>query len=660
MDIRPDRLPRYAALLVPVLVAVSVAPRIVLSLLALVLVPGYVLSTALFEERWNRGVAAAALGAAMLAAAVYAADWLAVPVNTGTLAVYVLLFAAAYVYRGRPWKLLDGGNAADRSSLYLSGIAVLAVATWFLPVSGMHAPLFADPAVEGTLARLIAAAGEIPATWEPFAAIAVHHQPGFASITAAVHMVSGVPIPRVILVVGGLVHALFPLAVFMLADVYLERREAVVAGFIALLAAFPAYSFVAGMNSANLGFVLGVVLAAAAARFLRDRTGSLPVLALLATGTVLVHPLGLVVAGFLLLPEAMRAAAAAWNGDAAVRRTLLEAGAAVAGLPVLLSLPYYRPILGSGPAAAAEQFAIQSSYILPGSGLSLFHVIEPFYVNFLNWSGGWHVPPDAALLAAVFNPLASVLLIAAAITVYRNRRGAEWAAVVGTTWYVTFLLFSTVQAAIRVEFPLHSFIYPSRVKFLFAIPVAVLSAAALRDITVSVRGRTVPVLLAAVLVLSPLALLATAGHLLQLAGDPVVADTDRDAIAWLDRNVPGNAVVLNTVTDVEAGAFIGGPAQWIPAYTGNPVVFPATSITGDVTRLQDRRRFMDAIRNGSAETFQVLLDRYNVSYIYLSRNSMDGRGVEKPINPEAVQRLCSCPVVYGNEDVTVLATHDSR
>lgn len=656
MELRGSHLSRYVLVLAPVLLAAIVAPRIVVSLAAVVLLPGYILSTNLFDGIWNRGIAAVPLGAAMLATAVYGAKFIPIPLNTGTIMVYVLMFIVIWLFGNRQPDLMEYRLTIDRNSVYISGIALLAVATRLLPVSKMNAPLFADPAVEGTLAKLIASASQIPGTWEPFAPIALHHQPGFASITAAVHILSGIPVPRVILVFGGLIHALFPLAVFTLADVYLERRKAVVAGFVALLAAFPAYSFVAGMNSANLGFVLAVVLAAAAARFLREEKGTPPVLAVLATGTVLVHPLGLIVAGFFLLPETVRKMVAARNTGDAMPRTLLQAGAAVAALPVLLSLPYYWPILGSGSAAATEQFAIQSSYILSGSGLSIFHVIEPFYVNVLNWSGGWHVPPDAALLAIVFNPLASALLIAAVTAVYRNRQGLEWPVVAGVAWYVILLLFSTVQAAAQVAFPFHAFIYPSRVKFLFAVPIALLSAAALRDTTVPLRGRQVPVLLAAVLLLSPVSLYAVAGHLNELASDPVVADTDRAAIAWLDRNVPEDAAVLNTVTDVEAGAFIGGPAQWIPAYTGNPVVFPATSITGDVSQLQDRRRFMDAMRNGSATKFQALLDTYNVSYIYLSSNSMDGRGDDHRVDHEDIAVLCQCRTAYSNEDVTVLAT----
>ncbi|MFB6294578.1 MAG: hypothetical protein ABEI97_02355, partial [Candidatus Nanohaloarchaea archaeon] len=480
----------------------------------------------------------------------------------------------------------------------------------------MHAPLFADPAVEGTFAKLIATTGSIPATWEPFAPIALHHQPGFASITAAIHLLSGVPIPRVILVLSALVHVMFPLAVYVLADRYLPQRDAIIAAFVAVLAAFPTYSFVAGMNSANLGFFMAVVLAALSIRYLNSpEDRMLPVLALLAAGTVLVHPLGLVVYAFLAAPAAVRQLLAAGPARVERLRPLGLLGAATAVLPVTLSLPHYLPLLRGGGELAAEQFAIQSGYILPDGGLSLFHLVEPFYVNFLNRGGGWYVPVDAAMTAAVSNPVATILLIAAAATVYRGCRKWDRAVIAALTWYGVFLVFSTVQAAARVEFPLHSFIYPSRIKFLFAIPIAVLSAASLREVTVDVRGRTVPVLLAAVLVLSPVGLYAVFSHMNTLAADPVVAETDREAIQWLDGNADEDALVLNTLTDVEAGAFIGGPAQWIPAYTGNPVVFPATSITGNVSQLQERRRFMQALRNGDGDRFTALLKEYGVSYI---------------------------------------------
>ncbi len=409
------------------------------------------------------------------------------------------------------------------------------------------------------------------------------------------------------------------------------------------------------MNSANLAFLLGVVLAAVSLPYCRTPDSRLlPLLAVLATGTMLVHPLGLVVAGVLLLPAAVRTAAAAWRAGIQHLRTLLALGGTVFLLPFLLSLPHYLPVLRQGGVLALEQFAIQSAYILPGGQVSLFHLVEPFYVNVLNWWGGWYVPPGSAVAVIVSNPLGTLLLAAAAVAMYRGYRRCDIAVADALAWYVVLFLASTVQAAVRLPFPGHAFIYPSRMKFLFAIPIAVLSAYGLRDVTVEVRGRAVPALLALFLLLSPVALLAVGGYLSQLAAVPVVADADRDAIRWLERNADEEAVVLNTLADVEAGAFVGGPGQWIPAYTGNPVVFPATSITGDVASMQDRRRVMAALRNGSSERFRQLLDEYNVSYIYLSENSMDVRGQVPAVEPEAVQELCGCPVAYGNAEVTIL------
>ncbi len=228
-----------AVLLVsPVAVAGLVAPRIVLAFVALVLFPGYALLGGRVDGAWRRAMTAVAAGAALLAVAVYTASALGIPVTRYTLGAYVLVAAAAYLYR-RPWTGSEFLSGVGRGEAALAGVAMLGVVTRLGPVAGMHAPLFADPAVEGTLARLIAMTGGLPGTWEPFAPLALHHQPGFASVAAALHLVSGVAIPRVVLVLSALVHALFPLAVFLLADTVLERRTAVVAGGVALLAAFP-------------------------------------------------------------------------------------------------------------------------------------------------------------------------------------------------------------------------------------------------------------------------------------------------------------------------------------------------------------------------------------------------------------------------------------
>ncbi len=63
---------------------------------------------------------------------------------------------------------------------------------------------------------------------------------------------------------------------------------------------------------------------------------------------------------------------------------------------------------------------------------------------------------------------------------------------------------------------------------------------------------------------------------------------------------------------------------------------------------------MQALRNTEPDRFTALLEEYGVSYIYLSENSMSGRGTAPQFDPAQVRGMCPCTMVYENEEVTVL------
>ncbi|MFB6207721.1 MAG: DUF6541 family protein [Candidatus Nanohaloarchaea archaeon] len=651
------RPPGWVVKAVPVLAFAALAPRVGLGFLVLLYSPGVMVS-ALAGYRgtsFSNPAVSLVAGMASLSILVYASAFVPPLVFSFLAAAYLFLSILGLVRLGRLWyRRVVSGEEAGNATVAISAVVAAGVLARLLPMASMNAPLFADPAVEGNLARLIATNFGLPAGWEPFAPMALNHQPGYAGITAAIHMISGVEIPRVILLFSGMIHALFPFSVYVLAKTVLEKKEeAVLAAFIALMSSFPLYSFVAGMNSANLGLFMAPVTAALSIDYIRNPgNAKVPFLMVVGLGAMLVHPIGVFVVGLLVLPGALRRFYQALEEGWREVFPVAEMGAAVFLLPLLASLPQYLPILLEG--GASGQFAIQSNYILPGGDLSLFHLLEPFYVNFMNWSGGWYVPADRALFAFLSNPLATVMVAAAAVSLYSAFYNVDRATLTSAAWYVLFLLFSTVQAALRVPFPGHSFIYPTRIKFMFAVPIALLSARGLKEISVRFRGRNLYPLLMALLILSPVGLLSTYQYIEGLSSDPVVSDSDLRAIRWVEKNVGEDEVILNTVTDVEAGAFIGGPGQWIPAYTGNRVVFPATSITGDVRSMQDRMRLMESLREGQEGGFRNLLDEHNVSYVFLSENKMDGRGEENPPPPESVKKMCNCSTVYDNEDATIL------
>lgn len=650
----PPARTRAAIMLVAVLMAVMVAPLFATALL-IVLLPGFVTANALFRRTPapRRVILGFGCGLSIITLLTYLTAFTPAPFRSLLYTVIAGSIGVA-AYRHRDVSL-DRVPRPGWPVVAITVIAFLGILSRVLPVVSMQAPMFADPAVEGTLARLIVQHNGLPSTWAPFLPIDLHHQPGFAGIVAALHTVSGITIPRIVLLLSNLLYALLPLTVYVAGAALFDARRGTVAAFMALLFSFPAFTFVAGMNAANAGFflvplLLGAIIAAADEWDRRHAAG----IALLGAGMTIIHPLPLFVtgltAGTYLLVRFVDAPSRArlWRYG--------KTGAAAFIAPLLATLPYYLSTIRGSSGLARAAWNIQSRYINPDYELALWQVIEPFYTIFHNPYGIWYLDFGNISLTSLLtnNPIANigVFLAVIATAVILRRRDRDGGIIL--LWYLLFLGLSTVQSVLQVRFPGWQFVYPSRMKFFMVLPLSLLlSYATLVRYRIRFRDVAVPVAVAAAVLIAPWSLANTYGYLHHFTAEPDVSAQDREAIDYLGQHAPRDAVVLNMIVDVEAGAFVGGPGQWIPAYTGNPVIFPATSLTGNVSRVQDRTAFMDAINGRDADRFTRLVDRYNVSYIYLSNNTMQARTPYRQPSAGAIRSVCSCEIVFGNTDAAV-------
>ena len=121
----------------------------------------------------------------------------------------------------------------DKHSLILFGIFLFSLIIRLIMVRDLAAPAWVDPVHHATITRLIVTQGILPKSYAPLveASTAGYH-PGFHSVIAFFHWLSGLDIPTAMLLIGQVLNALSVLAVYLLAVTFTRNRTA---GIIAAL-----------------------------------------------------------------------------------------------------------------------------------------------------------------------------------------------------------------------------------------------------------------------------------------------------------------------------------------------------------------------------------------------------------------------------------------
>jgi len=388
-------------------------------------------------------------------------------------------------------------------------------------------------------------------------------------------------------------------------------------------------------------------------------------LTILLTGAMLIHPSFLV---FFLLLMGPYVALFVFRRQHLKERAATVAILAVAFLcallftvPAVLQAPINRGLL-------EEQWTLQARYVNPKQTLSPWCFVEPVFFLFNNPQGAWVAYLEDATFLGVLTTqgagllLSGLFIFAIWLTLRdRNRLGLYLVSV-----YLIFLALSWVQSVYTVPFPGWQALYPSRVKFLIALPVALLLArlfATVRVEDVRLPGALLSLRMLLVGVIAPYPLWALATHLHSLALSSPMSASDQAAIHWIEQHVPNDAVILNTIKDVEAGVFIGGAGQWIPALTGRAVLFPALSLTEEVENpaIANRLTLMEelATRQVSSTRFLKRLRADGVRYVFLSPTMMrTRRTLFPPVGPEPFLASPSYRLAFQREQTYVFAVSD--
>ncbi len=547
-----------------------------------------------------------AAGMSAVAVATYASKIL--PITLDVLIPVTILVSAYALLKNR--KRLP---KPDAFSIVLIAILIAGLATRVYPIKDIQAPLFADPALEGTIARLIIDNQKIPSTWEPFLPIKLEHQPGFASIIAWISA-TGVTISQSILFFTNILHALFPFSIYFLAIRLLkDRLKAVIAAVVALVAAFPTYTFVAGMNSMAAAFFMIPVISGLMLEEAQSRS-KLALIAFLSIGMALIHPVSLFFLAIVSFPLLF------------ATRSLKKIAAGIISavlIPAICVLLVFSPALHS--SLAEEQWNIQKNYVNPDGRLDATSLIDPFFVLFGNPNGAWYFYAETLPSDPMFLIIPAAFMIIFAISTIIIIKSRDNAAKSVFAMLALFMLFSVVQSYFEIRFPGWEYVYPTRIKFFMIVPISlILSYGFASGRAVKTRNYSIPSALLVLLIASPLLLCTISNYLGLLSNYSPVGSGELGAINWIAANTGKNETVLNLVRKTEAGAFIGDAGQWIPALTGRSVVFPATSITDDISdsSVAERMKIMELAQNGSMEEFSNVIRAYGVGYIFVSERTL--------------------------------------
>lgn len=646
--------------LAPIVFMLVFAPSVSLAVFVVVLLPGYCLTELCFCETKTtvpeKVILSVGIGLTVLAFLVYVLSYLNLPFNAYIVLIYILSTSAAFLIKMRPdpRKVASDLKKPSTTTCILCLIFLVSLVARVYPVLDMNAPLFADPAVQGTITRLVVENQGIPETWSPYLPIQLNHQPGFASVITSLSFISDIRIGKLILIFTNFIHALAPLAIYPFAKiVFGDERRALVTTILFAAATFPTYTFFAGMNSGVLAMFLvppGAFLAVKS----MENMNQVPLILLLfvfSVGAVLVHPLYLFFFVLFIVPYIIYRQIEQKKPEAKNSIIILIMSVA---MPFLFVIPHFSGAMETSELAE-KQWENQANLINPRGEVHPSFFVEPVYVMYGNF-GSWYEYPTFSELFK--NTPALVLALLFFYSIYMVLKKRNVFGLLLLSWYILFLGFSTVQSALQVRFPGWQFIYPSRVKFLIGIPISFVLASTFGDnleghdvkISQHISGKLLVVLLASAVSISYMFIYMT-----YFSERTVVSDDDLEAFDWVEKNVADENVVLNPISNVETGAFIGGPGQWIPAETDKRVLYPANSLTGDYERVKDRTEVMEFIDRGGVEEEEFLeeLGRYNITHIYISENRMSSRRKYEWPEPELLEGSEYYEAVFANDDVKI-------
>jgi hypothetical protein len=611
---------------------------LVIPLLLLLWVPGRLLIT-LVEDRlhldWGErsalavGLSMAIVPLVMLWTTTLQLNW----TRAGVILVYTMaalcLAWRTWRKRSRPYHL-----SLHSTDLALAAILIFSLAIRLAMVRDLAAPAWVDPVHHATIMRQIVQEGSFPHSYlATMQSEASGYHPGFHSLAAVFHWLSGLDLPEDLLLLGQVLNAACILGMYLLATTLTKNRQAGL--FAALLAGLfspmPAYYTSWGRYTQLAGLVLlPAALKLILASLEEKQTGwksqlSLWSLAALACGGLFMIHYRVAIFLALLL-------AAILVGESL--RSLDK-------LPLWKSLP---PILGRLVCIACLAFFLT----LPWWPNLFQNMIEPRLA--LKPPGPVPLAVDWGLLTPAYG---TATLVLAAIGLVWSIVRRRWFGPVLALW-IGLLYMSANQGMLAL--PVSTGINKTSVEIMLFMPVAVLGGFLLSDL-IGLTGRLMPAGLlrpyhqGIALVAAILAVIG-AQKLLPILNPSTLLfrQADRGGITWIQNNLPEDARFLVNPFLWGYGLYAGQDGgAWITPLTGRLTLPPPVLYgLGDKAEVHNitlaSRQALDNGKNPPA--LHALMQQQGLGYIFTG-----GRG--GAISPIALMNSPFFETIYNQEGVWI-------
>jgi len=544
-----------------------------------------------------------------------------------------VLIAAAALSIGALWRLTSTGfrdlrrwrSSTDRffivAFLFIFFVSLL---LRFLHIRNLVVPAWIDSVHHTLITQLIVAKGGVPQSYEPLLPIGkfVYHF-GFHSLVAVLHWLTGLEIPRAMLVVGQVINGLMVLSAYLLVKCLTGRRLAGLFGalIVGLISLMPAYYVSWGRYTQLTGlallptaitFTMKGVGAKTARRGLpnprpptsnpsaRLRAGlQLPIAAVSVAGLLLTHYRVLIFYGCFVLAYLLYETFAR-RGQPSVFLIYWGRAAMICLLAALLTLPWLVNLVRALLPLATLPSRMQGA---PSYNVASYDLIM------IGRNRGLIALSVCGFLWGLYKRERAVILT------------ALWVALAIVITNPTILGFSSTWLINNDSLAIALF-----------VPFAILGGYFLASLQYSIPNIQSPIsnlkhLMLAIAIV--LVALWGAGGMLSIVNPATVLATRDDVAAmdWIRRHAPSDARFLINVRHWQGGTYVGNDGgYWIPLLTGRDTILPpAIYIYGSaeyVKGINDLAEEIIAIESFDEveEDFprtRQLLDDNGVTHVYI-------------------------------------------
>ena len=552
------------------------------------------------------------LSLAVIPLSLYVMSLLSLRQTTTTL--WILLLICGLITIRDVWRTRNAGGSASvmnyRTTIIAFALIFLgALVARILGVSGIDFPLWTDSYHHTLFTQIIVDTGQVPTSFEPYAPIFnfTYHF-GFHALTAWFHLLTGIPVPRSVVLVGQIVNALVVPTTYLLAKRLWGKTSIALlsAILLGLLSHMPAQFVNWGRYTQLTGQMLMPVVLTLYLILLESKKCSWPVIiltALSAAALFLTHiriTLFLIVFGVLFLIRSI------WeerkspdHGKSQIIDTML-----VAAIAITVDMPWLINF--------AEGFGSQVADTLTSA------YDAAVYDEYFMWS--WRYVPE-------FGTRIWIVLLATAGIVIGGIRRDQNALILALGTFILLALSFTNTIGIT---PLFSALI---VIIWIYLPLGLLSGYSLASIyswisakwaTANLPNRYLHVLMALILIMVSIIGLFSVRDI-TLPENGFIRDEDLLAMTWIRENTEADAlfhISTHFWTPIVAHGLDAG--YWIPFLAGRQTTLPPQMYASDgsteymnmiIARARELR-YASSLENAYSS-----MVKYGVTHVYIGQRS---------------------------------------